>query len=518
MQGSEAWAAAAVALGTTDSERILSRLAKRTFLSMWSYVNVFRDAGQKNGRGAGTELCDLLVVFGDHIVMFSDKHCQFNESIDVGVAWRRWYSSAIEKSCRQLEGAEKFVKHHPRRLYLDPLCTVPFPISLPQPERAIFHLVAVTRGGHKAGERFFGMGSSGTPILCTTLVGNDHYAVPFHIGYPLPSKRFVHVLDEMAVDVLLGELDTAKDLVDYLSAKEAYITARPWVNLAGEEDLLARYMMSETAGRRGLALDHGGEEDVMVLEEGDWFGYRNGPEQVGRRFANAESYLWDEIIEWHSSHVQLGVAATAEQVIGESDFSSDHELVLRAMASESRLARRLLVEQLMAVLVQDVAPGQARTRLVSIDKQRGYVFMAATPETGATYQEYRAERARHARAYVLGFAARLPLLREVVCIVSEPGGQPGTQDMLYVRLGDTLSAGEIEAFAELALSRGILRPDTPVVLDGRPRHDFPVKFEITYPPVKVVACMAGATQSRKRRGDCRSAAKRRKQTRAAKRR
>ena len=47
--------------GTTDSERYLTALARRSFLSLWSYPNLYRDDG-------GKEICDLLVVFENDIM------------------------------------------------------------------------------------------------------------------------------------------------------------------------------------------------------------------------------------------------------------------------------------------------------------------------------------------------------------------------------------------------------------------------------------------------------------------
>ncbi len=71
--------------GKTPSERYLARLARKTFLNLWSYPNVYIDKKQ-NGRGVGKELCDLLVVCGDHVLIFSDKHISWPETDDV--EWR----------------------------------------------------------------------------------------------------------------------------------------------------------------------------------------------------------------------------------------------------------------------------------------------------------------------------------------------------------------------------------------------------------------------------------------------
>lgn len=60
--------------GATASERYLGSLARKAFLSLWSHPNVYTDENKKAGKGVGTELCDLLVVFGNDVLIFSDKH------------------------------------------------------------------------------------------------------------------------------------------------------------------------------------------------------------------------------------------------------------------------------------------------------------------------------------------------------------------------------------------------------------------------------------------------------------
>ena len=92
--------------GTTASERYLAQLCERTFLTLWSYPNVFRDQCQKAGKGDGKELCDLLVVFGDDVIIFSDKSCGFPDTGNPHVDWSRWCKRSILKASDQLYGAE----------------------------------------------------------------------------------------------------------------------------------------------------------------------------------------------------------------------------------------------------------------------------------------------------------------------------------------------------------------------------------------------------------------------------
>ena len=72
--------------GITASERYLAKLATRTFLNLSCYPNL--------SSAPGKELCDLLAVCGDHILIFSDKTIEWPASGDVNISWSRWYKRA----------------------------------------------------------------------------------------------------------------------------------------------------------------------------------------------------------------------------------------------------------------------------------------------------------------------------------------------------------------------------------------------------------------------------------------
>ncbi len=232
--------------GTTSAERYLKRLCDKSFLSMWSYAGVYRDQGHTNKGGDGKEVCDLLVVFKDHIIIFSDKDCEFPKTGNIELDWSRWYRKAILKSAEQAWGAERWILTHPDRLFIDRSCTVPFPIDLPSPEVARFHRIVVA---HAASERCIKeLGGSGSLMIMPDIIGDRHCAAPelkvkpFAIGQVNPAKGFVHVFDDTTLDVVLNTLDTVTDFVNYLAKKEKFITSGKLAVACGEEDLLAFYL------------------------------------------------------------------------------------------------------------------------------------------------------------------------------------------------------------------------------------------------------------------------------------
>jgi hypothetical protein len=66
--------------------------------------------GSTHNRGVGKELCDLLVVFEDTIIIFSDKDCVFPNTGDLNIDWPRWFKHAVLKSAKQVWGAERWIR------------------------------------------------------------------------------------------------------------------------------------------------------------------------------------------------------------------------------------------------------------------------------------------------------------------------------------------------------------------------------------------------------------------------
>lgn len=474
------WEMATESEGVTASERYLTRLARKAFLSLWSYTNPFTDEGRSKNKGDGKELCDLLVVFGNNVLLFSDKHCEFPSHHDIKVSWSRWYKRAIEKSARQLQGAEKFIKAYPKRVFLDKACQTRLPIDLPDPYVAHYFLVAVTRGSYRVAERFWGGVSSGSLMLDSTIEGDGHYETPFRIGFPLPGRRFVHVFDEMTVDILLGELDTVPDLVAYLQCKETYF-CQPGVcvSVAGEEQLLARYMCTIQDGKHTLPAIPDGT-GAVVLMEGDWEFYSTSPQRAAKNTADAPSYMWDKLIEYQSSFIRAGTAISLPDL---SATVSDHEQVVRALADESRLSRRQLIPDFRHALSQS-EPGKkfARVTISGDRRDRAYIFLTAPKPADTTYEEYRQMRNDALLTYCLGVKLKFPWLTEAVGIASEPLTESvSSQNFLYVDLRGKPPEDEAAVILEEAMAElDVLQSAT--FKSKRKNDEFPMPFHFSKGP------------------------------------
>jgi hypothetical protein len=333
--------------GVTQSERYLAKLCRHSFLSMWSYPGVFRDQGRPGGKGDGKEVCDLLVVFDNHILIFSDKDCRFGGGRDLEVEWARWYKKAVRNSAQQVWGAERWIKEFPNRLFLDRQCTIPFPLNLPDPTKATFHRIVVAHDASRAfRER---LGGSGSLMLDSSLIGDAHMShMPFTVGRININKGYVHIFDDTTLNIVMSTLDTITDFTAYLTKKERFFTGSKVVHAAGEEELLAVYLRKlNDSDEHDFVID--GDYDLLSFDEGLWEAFVRSPERQAQIESDRISYSWDKLIEKFAFH-----AMTGTQYITSGRPLHEQEVMFRFLAREPRTRRRMLAASLHEVLDQSV--------------------------------------------------------------------------------------------------------------------------------------------------------------------
>ena len=350
--------------GITGSERALAKLARETFLSLWSYPNVVRDEPQGKGVIA-KEIADLLVVFEDDVVLFSDKDCVFPSTGNLDLDWSRWYRNAVDKSAKQLWGAERQIRAHPDRIFIDPKCKTRLPIPLPDSTRMRIHRVVVAHGA--AQRRREALGGSGSLMITPQIIGDGHQlprgkgGTPFAIGRVSATKPFVHVLDDTSLDLLLKNLDTVSDFVGYLRKKEAFIASGGLGMAAGEEPLLGWYVGKvNDDDEHDFVLPAEAGAKPLALSEGRWHDFLKSGERHRKLEADRISYLWDELIELFTRHYMAG---TSHHLTTTQSTHYDFEKVLRFFARENRTRRRVLAGAVSDML-RTTSPDRRRLRII----------------------------------------------------------------------------------------------------------------------------------------------------------
>ena len=414
--------------GVNESERYLKKLCDRSFLSLWSYPSLTRDQGRKNKHGDGKELCDLLVVFGNDVIVFQDKECAFGNSGDLHLDWSRWYRAAIQEGAKQIWGAERWIKENPDLIFLDRLCTQPFPFNFPEPSAARYHRIIVAHGASERCKQE--LNGSGSLMIMANAVGPvasgaEEGKQLFTTGQINVSKGFVHVFDDTTLDIALQTLDTIVDFVAYLTKKEAFVSSGLFLSAAGEEELLASYLAK---------LNADGEHDfvfpsntLVMLGEGAWLDFCNNPQRARQLKANKNSYVWDNIIEEFNKH---NLAATQHYV---SHSLKDIEIPLRILASENRTSRRLLSEELLEILER--TPSHERfVRVTKSPCQNGvyYVLMLFPYFKQGPEEENRFARRTHLMDYCTVVKLRCPDADHIIGIATDSGlSGYRSEDMAY---------------------------------------------------------------------------------------
>jgi hypothetical protein len=229
-------------------------------------------------------------------------------------------------------------------------------------------------------------------MLDPSISGQAHYDAPklqpFTIGQVDSSKGFVHVLDDTSLDIVLGTLDTINDFVDYLTKKETLIRSGRLGGAAGEEELLAYYLMN---------LNHDEEHDfvlpeevtTMFIDEGHWETFINSPQRHAQLKENEISYAWDTLIETFSKYIIEGTQYYSSH--GEISYS---EKIVRFLAREPRTRRRMLAQALMGIIDSDLLEWGRNTRLVlpTSPEDSCYIFLILSHPSEVSVEEYREVR------------------------------------------------------------------------------------------------------------------------------
>lgn len=441
---------------TTDSERYLATLGRKAFLNFWSYSNPYTDEGN------GKELCDFLVVFGNDIIIFSDKHCEFPQHGDIKVAWHRWYRSAIEKSVKQLLGAASFIKRFPTRIYLDASCQKPLPIALPASDVSRIHLIAVTRGSAKAAKKYWNNTSSSSLFINTTLKDLGDKEHPFMVGKPVYKNRFVHILDELTLDILLNELDTVSDFVGYLTKKEIFLThSISDFLIAGEEELLATYFLNPSAETGEFSFPKlPSAKKLIDIGEGSWKTFSQSRTYWHWKKSLEASYDWDRLIEHQTSHIQKQSAEVVFKHDSHFDDIRVHEIVLRMMAQEKRIVRKNLAENHNELLTKNLKNSHVDrfTMILTVppENKRAYVLMVLVQDPKTSYKEYRETRRLALVSYCQSIQLRYAEIEEVIGIASEEFISPDlSQDFVYMEFKEKISVDEKDKLFFLLQKAGV---------------------------------------------------------------
>lgn len=395
------------ASGLTASEKILAELCDASFLRLWSYPNLFKKPGK--------ELCDLLVVFGDDVIIFSDKSCAFPKNGNLTLDWVRWYRRSITDSVHQLAQAERWLRSYPDRVFLDATCTTKLPLELPSSSSMRIHHVCIALGATERAEEETGRRA----LKISTCKREERFA----IGKIQEANGWVHVFDETNLPLLLRELSTSTDFLEYLRNKEDLFNTGHFGYAESELDLLAYFLWN---GRKFPI-----PAERFKLDPGLWKKVEADAQFLAGREENKISHFWDRLVEYFTDHYLNETLETGNDIP-----IQDYERAIRTMAAESRFQRRVLTKAILerAELAKN---GYVGSILPSLRPETHYVLLIGPGDEGKDHASYRKARSEQLYARCIASKAAQPTTRFIVGLGLDASGVKGSsEDLIFLDTTD----------------------------------------------------------------------------------
>lgn len=176
-------------------EELVYKIVSNTYLKYWCFPN------PKHENLSKKEICDLLVLFKETIIIISVKNYDFKGKYD------RYFRNTLKKAISQIHGAE-------RKLFRSNL------------EVVFNHPIK--------GEFKFDSKSYESIHRIIVNINNDPLFYPG--GSLNKNNDFIHVFNLNAFEEMVNELNTIPDLVEYLNCREKTFKDKELILMTGEEE------------------------------------------------------------------------------------------------------------------------------------------------------------------------------------------------------------------------------------------------------------------------------------------
>lgn len=178
-----------------EGEEAVNKIAFETYLKYWCYPNPKDELGNKN------EICDLLIIFQNHLIIISIKNYSFNGD------YERYFRSTLKKAISQIHGAERKLLNTNNNIRFN------------HPETGAFYF------------------SPENYDSVHRLIINLNTVPLFHPGGLITkNNEFAHIFNWNSFLGIVTELNTIPDFIEYLKEREFTFKYTEFVMMLGEEN------------------------------------------------------------------------------------------------------------------------------------------------------------------------------------------------------------------------------------------------------------------------------------------
>lgn len=307
-------------------EEAVNTLAFNTYLKYWCFP------GPKDEKGSKKEICDLLILFRNTMIILSVKNYGFKGNYD------RYFRSTLDKAVSQVAGAERRLADDSRLLFI--------------------------RHADLGEMRF----DPSKYQRIHRIIVNHNTAPLFYPGGRLTSTgKYVHIFNWDAFLCVVKELDTIPDFIQYLTERELIFKDKKTTIMNGTEESWDSNVQNSFHEFNTAQLDSGpnfllisGTENDLLADylwhdrkfnkhfydtsynggsfqlDGKWQDYSSQKEVQLKKAADFASYFVDEFLK--------------NEVLYKQE-SSNLELAVELL-SLSRFERRIVGSQFLSMLTQ----------------------------------------------------------------------------------------------------------------------------------------------------------------------
>lgn len=330
--------------GENESEKLTFRLARSAFLGPWAVANPHWNANESflERPIAPKELCDLLVLFGDDAILFSDKQSQLNPSIEPTLAWERWSRATIFGSIKQISGAVRRLNYS-RKIYIDKNCVIP--ITWIEGIRSLSAVLVASRSNNLARNRE--ADNFRLRIEYKRKVYEDRSKIGTSPGFLFVADTPTHIFDQTTLSELVEIFDTPRDFLSYLKWREKFFTqSRKDIFAESEMSITSLYLQREKTAAK---LRKQSREKPAVPWRVPAVSFKQIcaiPKIKDRAKKYSASYIWDELINRGYR------AALSNRLVGNSmlPVSLEHfESNIRLLGQATRDERQYLANKMLTI-------------------------------------------------------------------------------------------------------------------------------------------------------------------------
>lgn len=321
-----------------QAEELVNSLSKNAYLKHWCYPNPIDIDGDKK------EICDLLILFFDTAIIISVKN------YDLKGNYERFKKKVIEKSSKQLFGAERKLFQSNR------------PIKISHSEK---------------GEEIFNPDNYKNIFRITVSAGEDFENYEFIDNKE--GKGSVTIFNKETFEIIIQELDTIKDLIEYLKSREDLLlkNIRSKCNCT-EKDLLAYFLMNKRGFSNELIADFEKETESLKTK---WDSYIQSKSVFIKKLEDEKSYFIDELIKNDVLKLPNG------------------ELLVKELMTLSRFERRIIAQNLYEIVEKNEDKADFLARRFMKYNEIGFLFIYYPIEKSQEEIDFILQKAQELYAY-----------------------------------------------------------------------------------------------------------------------